>query len=662
MSAGLAALVAGVVFTARRRRRLRYRPGSGDRSDLATAPVVRALLTARDQADTPDADDNSNTGETSSNHALSAPTSAPAPQTLPAGARALGIKSNQALAWNLARTHGLGLIGPGAYGAIRALLVSLLAEHPPRADGHAQIIVPAADARRLFEENLAGERNLERLRIVDDLDAALDTLERELLSRARLAPEPATAADSESTPHAELVLVATPEVHAERRLQAILDNGAALGLAGVLLGQWHPGGTARVREDGTVVAASASVADRLTAARLFTLPASDGQALLDLLGDAESIPQTSASRFRTTTPPPITEPEPQGSEHSSNTSSTAQKKPRRGLAQRPVGSREPLPSDVSSSTVSVNAERRARSSDDRVSDDRRIPPHSESRAPAHCTTSEARPSGRHMPTEAPPLRLTVLGRMRLTHYQHDGDEHADLSAALAPKQREVLAYLAVYEDGARRESLTTAIWPDAPKDRPYNSFHATLSQLRRALRTATHDAHSDITIHADGHYSLDRNLITVDLWQLRDALRTSRHSSDDELRRAAVERVLGLYSGDLAADLSAEWLVGPRESLRRDVLDAVSNLVRILRGEPEQALALLERVRTLDPYNEAVYRDIARFQGHLGQRDAIVRTFTLLTTKLAEIDEQPSQETSALYNLLQRPRSEGQGRSGRKTR
>ncbi|MEU5698625.1 BTAD domain-containing putative transcriptional regulator [Streptomyces aurantiacus] len=250
--------------------------------------------------------------------------------------------------------------------------------------------------------------------------------------------------------------------------------------------------------------------------------------------------------------------------------------------------------------------------------------------------------------------------MRLTHHQHDGDEHADLSAALAPKQREVLAYLAVHEGGARRESLTTAIWPGAPKDRPYNSFHATLSQLRRALRTATHDAHSDITIHADGHYALDRSLITVDLWQLRDALRTSRHSSDDESRRAAVESVVELYSGDLAADLSAEWLEGPRESLRRDVLDAVSTLVRILRGEPEQALALLERVRTLDPYNEAVYRDIARFQSHLGRHDAVVRTFTLLTTKLAEIDEQPSQETSALYDLLQRPQSASQKRSGRR--
>lgn len=75
-------------------------------------------------------------------------------------------------------------------------------------------------------------------------------------------------------------------------------------------------------------------------------------------------------------------------------------------------------------------------------------------------------SARHEPAYQQALKLTVLGRMRLTHHQTDGGEHADLSAAIAPKQREVLAYLAVQRDGARREALTNAIWPDAPTDRP----------------------------------------------------------------------------------------------------------------------------------------------------------------------------------------------------
>jgi DNA-binding SARP family transcriptional activator len=241
--------------------------------------------------------------------------------------------------------------------------------------------------------------------------------------------------------------------------------------------------------------------------------------------------------------------------------------------------------------------------------------------------------------------------MRLTHHQDDGGQHADLTDALAPKQREVLAYLALHPDGTRREALTTAIWPDAPADRPYNSFHATVSQLRRALRTATHDALSDITVHHDGHYALDRTLVTVDLWHLHDALQASRGEASEQQRRTALERVVDLYTGDFADGLAAEWLEAPREALRRDVLDTVSALVRLLREtEPEQALALLERARTFDRYNEAIYRDIARFQAHLGQRDAIPRTLALLTTTLAELDDQPSRETVALCEFLQRPR------------
>ncbi|WP_461070292.1 AfsR/SARP family transcriptional regulator [Streptomyces pseudoechinosporeus] len=220
---------------------------------------------------------------------------------------------------------------------------------------------------------------------------------------------------------------------------------------------------------------------------------------------------------------------------------------------------------------------------------------------------------------------------------------------MAPRQREILAYLALHRDGARRETLTAVLWPDAPRDRPSNAFHATVSQLRRALRTATHDAVHDITVHHDGHYALDRHQVTVDLWELQAALEEGRSSSDAPSRRTALEHVIDLYAGDLADDLTAEWIEAPREALRRDVLDAVSALVRTVRdADPEQALALLERARVLDRYNETLYCDIARLQAELGQYDAIPRTLALLTSTLTEVDDEPSPDTAALFDFLQR--------------
>lgn len=66
---------------------------------------------------------------------------------------------------------------------------------------------------------------------------------------------------------------------------------------------------------------------------------------------------------------------------------------------------------------------------------------------------------------------------------------------------------------------------------------------------------------------------------------------------------------------------------------------------------LLEKLRDLDPHNEAVYRDIAGTQARLGRRSAVPRTLALLVAALDEIGEQPSQDTRALFDALRRPRT-----------
>lgn len=673
---GLAALITAVLLTVRRRHRVRYRPGSGERDDLTIAPVVRALRLAHDDSTRTDDPDDAPADADRPAHPRQALPRTPQPTDenvvpaapLPTNERVIGVNDGQAVAWNIARARGLGLIGPGALDAIRALLVALLAEPRCSTTSAVEILIPASDARTLLGEHPS---HLARLRVVDDLDAALDTMEAELLARTPTDAGPGTVPDEAGPPVGDLVLVATPAPHADRRLQAVLDNGSTLGLAGVLYGQWRPGGTARIRPDGTVAATSSSVADLLTGARLFTLPTNDAQALLDLLHDAQPAQHPKAQRPPAAPPMPPLASDRHDLDTEAHTPWPAPARPRRGLAYGPAsrpGAQQPPPSDDRGHPVGPeNAQREEASATTRDGD----PTPANVRSPAvHVPdrehtfrktddgsglytrlTAEGRPTER-APSAPRPLQLAVLGRVRLTHHQPGGGEHADLSPALAPKQREVLAYLALHRDGTRREALTTAIWPDAPRDRPYNSFHATLSQLRRALRTATHDVLSDVTVHADGHYGLDRDQVTVDLWHLQDALENSRHYTSEHYHRTALEHVVELYGGDLAGDLSAEWIEAPREALRRDVLDAVSALVRILRDdEPEQALALLERARTLDRYNEAIYRDIARFQAHLGQQEAIPRTLTLLTTTLAEIDDAPSQETVDLCDFLQRSRS-----------
>ena len=609
---GLAALITIAMISVRLGRRRYYQPGVPESDDPGRAPIVRALRIAHDSATPPPDDEVILTRgsarpadlDTRERAQATARAALPAPEET-----VLGIRDGHTVALDLARSRGLGLIGPGAHSAARALIVTLLAQAVNDGLG-ALVVIPAADAEALFGADLP-LRAPTSLAVVDDVSAGLAILEAELLARVRADDE----ADDEPEPRqhahyggAPLVLVASPIADTERRTQTILDNGAGLGLAGILLGQWRPGGTARVRDDGTIGATSPTLADSLASARLFTLPGSETADLLTLLRAAEP---TRHDRTQTT----------------NGTVSEGQGDTVRTRASTDV--EQANPGDdvqgahyefITAKSCEPNAE---------------SPPAAE-RSPARIAIDPA------------PLHLQVLGRLHLMRAER---ESADLIEALAPRQRDILVYLALHREGSRREALTAALWPDAPGDRPYNSFHATLSQLRRGLRTATGDEIADITLNRDGHYGLDPAQVTVDLWQMQDALTARRHGAATADTVSALRRVAELYRGDLAESIAADWIDGPREALRREVLDALSALIRSIGEEdPEQTLALLEQARRLDPYNEAIYRDLMRTQARLGQYDSIPRTLRLLTNSLATLDQQPTRDTFGLADFLRRPR------------
>ncbi|WP_133906619.1 AfsR/SARP family transcriptional regulator [Actinophytocola oryzae] len=253
--------------------------------------------------------------------------------------------------------------------------------------------------------------------------------------------------------------------------------------------------------------------------------------------------------------------------------------------------------------------------------------------PQDVAVEERRPDPDRQPAKPPPkataaqVDLHVLGRIRLLR------NGVDITNAVAPKQREIIVHLALHPDGVRRDAIVADIWPDAPGHRPQNSFHATLSQLRRALRTATDGAVETLTTTHDSHYALDPHIVDVDLWRLHRLLRDPS---------ADAVSVTDLYRGELAEELGAEWLITPRETIRRDVLDSLENAAKNSDITLETRLTTLEDMRRIDPYNEGVYQDIIRIQRELGREESVARTIALLKVALAEIGESPSSETTSL--------------------
>ncbi len=187
----------------------------------------------------------------------------------------------------------------------------------------------------------------------------------------------------------------------------------------------------------------------------------------------------------------------------------------------------------------------------------------------------------------------------------------ELGGALTPKQREVPVCLALHPRGVRREVLNEAVWPGSRPPRPYNSFHNTLSALRRALAESSEGVISNLILKDGGRRPRRRRLLAT----------SGRAAGAPRPAGTEVQALLGdaidLYRGDLAEDLLVSWAEPVRDSTRRDVLDALGVVIRA-ETDPE-TLALLERT-TLDEIDQQPTADTVELADFLQRRGSIPKS------------------------------------------
>ncbi|MFD2415366.1 BTAD domain-containing putative transcriptional regulator [Amycolatopsis pigmentata] len=661
---GLAAAVTAALTIARRRYYSRYRPGSGDRTDYPMAPVVYQLRMAHARAEWDDEDDHGQ------EHVPSPPTLVVGSSERQAPSPVLGVRDGREIALELASARGLGLVGPGAPAALRALLLATLTGTAP-ANG-TTVVVPVEDLAVLLGHLVTRAQLPAALRVVDTLGEALDALEAEILVRAVARREQDITPES-SPP---LVLVARPQEHQQQRLQAVLDDGAPFGVTGLLLGQWRPGISAYVREDGTISATSPGPGEALRKTEMFRLGDDDTVELLTLLHDAD----------RHTVRQPLTQP--------GTASGMAQTKIRRPLM---LADAEPAKTDQAGGTaVGPDTELEITAAVETPVDDTALEilgpqlapiPRLRARPPVHdagrpeasavasdhktvvvdtAATERAEAAPHSRPTRAP-VRLSVLGppRMFWRPEPEAGDSETterEITTVFQPRSLELLVFLAVHPDGVNRDTLVGTLWADTPSGKTTNALNTALSRLRAATSKATNGTLSNLTITGGGRYRLDPELVEVDYWHFEAAVTARRAAPTVQQRVDAYRRVVDRYGGPLADGLSSNWIETAREAIRRDGIDAVAALARALvDDDPQQTLDLLEAARAFDPHNEALYRDIMRLQERLGQIDAIPRTLTLLRRRLSEIDAKPSAEATTLAARLHHRHTHDAGASHRRT-
>jgi DNA-binding SARP family transcriptional activator len=528
-------------------------------------------------------------------------TSSPAPPPQPASPAAisLGVRGDSPASLEIAALGGLGLTGPGAGDAARAILATLLTQTPPGQPGlPAEVILPAVDAASLLPgQDTAG---IPGLSVPASLEDALAQMEAALLRQARTThtagPDGAPPAGPGTT------LIATCGTSSCARLRAITQAGRGLGVTTVVLGAWPDGSTCQVAADGVVT--TVTPADpRLEGLRLFHLGGSDATAITAVLREAHGayLPAPSAPDGppAVTAPddPPARPPAADGGHH----------RPAHAPASAPAPARRTGPAGDPGSSPGQDA-----------------------------AADPDRPAG----STVPAVQLDLLGPLQITA---GGQE---VSSGMR-KARELLALLAVHRDGISGEAINEALWRDLDPGHATRQRNLALRKARELLRTATGLAGPMWVLLSAGRYHLDPGLISADLWQFHDALHQAQHTADPGQQLDACQHAVALYRGELAEAAGYEWAEPAAEAARHLALYAWTKIADLLQvPDPGQALAALETAVRHDPYNEFLYQRIMRLQADTGHPDAVRRTLSLLESQLTHLGVTPGTQTRQVAATL----------------
>jgi two-component SAPR family response regulator/LysM repeat protein len=601
MGVGLAAALVYAVAMVWRRRRHRYRPTpitSPVLRDADLTPPLAALTRLRQgvRRSAPHLLDRSPDRGPTVREYIAAEVKPPLPPSEPNGAELAGVGA-------LPVTAGLGLNGPAALDAARALLVATLtsgdADDP---DAQGRVIIPASALATLLGVAAVDLDPMQRLTIAPTFAAALALLEEEIIRRSRIVAdqEAATvfALREEWTfgePLPQLLLIAdVPDESWHPRLATAIRLGKNVDIGTALIGVWPEGTTLTVATDGTTEGG-----DVERVAVLGTTATTD---ILSMLAEAHDDAE-----------PPIPAP----------VLATARAQP---------ATATPRPDDTPPEKHLDPAPQIA----DTPSESGTVP------------TNVADPTDA---TASARVHARVLGEPAIL--DTDGTPVRGLRA----KSLELFVYLVVHRAGANLDDIMEAIWPDVTVSRAADRLSTCVANLRTTIRSVAHtgtepsdDAPKiEPVINTGGHYHLDPSLLNVDWWTVQDAYARIATAADDTARLTHLRVAIAATRGGLADGSDYEWIDTDREHARRHLVKIYAQAANLhADSDPTAALALYDTARTLDPLSDELTRRAMRTAARLGDAAGVRERLTALRRELDDAGINIDPDTEELATSLLR--------------
>jgi DNA-binding SARP family transcriptional activator len=214
------------------------------------------------------------------------------------------------------------------------------------------------------------------------------------------------------------------------------------------------------------------------------------------------------------------------------------------------------------------------------------------------------------------LEITTLGGLSI---QRDGEPVTEFATR---KVEALLIYLACTGRTHAREVLAELFWEERPPGRGRGNLRVALTSLRK---------------HVGEDLIITRNTVTLnpeaDVWLDVTELQENFHAGQ-------VEEAMALYRGDFLAGFHVrgcpgfeDWLTLERERLRRQVLDALRDLIgqNLEVGKYRAGIAQAVRLLEINPLLEETHRQLMRLLAYDGQRGAALAQYTACRRVLEEL-------------------------------
>ena len=252
--------------------------------------------------------------------------------------------------------------------------------------------------------------------------------------------------------------------------------------------------------------------------------------------------------------------------------------------------------------------------------------------------------------EQPRLKIHSLGRLRVTTWNGalDGEW-------LGQRAGQLFKYLLTERHHfVPLEMIAEAVWPNA-NNRTGNTVRHCMHILRSKLEPdPSRRGRSQYVLAKNGGYRLNPDCVSVDAddfeKMLSDGMRAFA-GGDSTTAVTLFEAAVAMYHGDyLADDPYSEWAYVERERLRDLATIPLRALAELRSHEPEVALAHMQRLAEMEPFDNEIQRQLLVMLVKQGRRSRAVRLYQAFEIRLLRaFNEKP---TFGLSDIVS-PRAHG---------